>query len=88
VRFAGPAVRTRPADHATNRWRIGTAEAIMDTRVVLAGSSLTTSARQAASYGAAAYPTATPQARVSRAAMEAAFERVGAAIGAFRLALN
>jgi hypothetical protein len=34
------------------------------------------------------YPTATPQARASNEAMEAAFEVVGAALGAFINALN
>jgi hypothetical protein len=34
------------------------------------------------------YPTATPQARASNEAMEASFEVVGAALGAFRDALN
>jgi len=60
----------------------------MDTRVVLAGSPLTTRARDAASCGAATYPTATPQAQTSSAAMEAAFDVVGAALGAFLDALN
>jgi hypothetical protein len=34
------------------------------------------------------YPTATPQARASNEAMEAALEVVGVALGAFRDALN
>jgi len=34
------------------------------------------------------YPTATPQARASNEAMEAAFDVVGAALGAFLDALN
>jgi hypothetical protein len=60
----------------------------MDTRVVLAGSPLTASARDVAWCGGTARPTATPQARASRDSMEAAIERFGAAIGAFRLALS
>ena len=60
----------------------------MDTRVALAGSPLTASARDVALCGAAMYPTATPQARASNEAMEAAFEVVGAALGAFINALN
>ena len=60
----------------------------MDTRVVLAGLPLTASARDMASCGAATYPTATPQARASSEAMEAAFDVVGAALCAFLDALN
>jgi hypothetical protein len=58
----------------------------MDTRVVLAG--LPTNAGDAASCAAATYPTATSQAPASSEAMEAAFEVVGAALGAFLDALN
>jgi hypothetical protein len=60
----------------------------MDTRVVLAGSSLTAGARDMASCGATVRPTATPQAQASSEAMEAAFDIVGAALGAFLDALN
>jgi hypothetical protein len=60
----------------------------MDTRVVLAGSPSTASTRDAAWCAPASRPTATARAQASRKAMEVAFDRVGAAIGAFRLALN
>jgi hypothetical protein len=88
VRSAASPVRTHPAAVATKKQRIDPVEAIMDTRVVLAGCPLAKSAREAASFGAATYPTATPQARASNEAMEVAFDRVGAALGAFRDAQN